>query len=47
VSLWASSPTFGGPSNNVDGLGVLGQGGEVFDPPVLPIFLYLPELRHC
>lgn len=37
--------TFRGPSNNVDSLGVLGEGGQVLDLPVFTIFLDLPELH--
>lgn len=36
--------TFRGPPDNVDGLGVLGEGGQVLDLPVLTISLDLPEL---
>lgn len=34
---------FRGPPDNIDGLGVLGEGGQVLDLPVLSISLDLPE----
>lgn len=34
---------FRGPPDNVDGLGVLGEGSQVLDLPVLAISLDLPE----
>lgn len=35
--------TLGGPSDNVDGLVVFGESGKVFDLPIGPITIKLPE----
>lgn len=41
--MWKLQRTFGGPANHVDGLIVLGEGGEVFDLAIGAVRLDSPD----